>query len=141
MRSRTEHRYVVTDDEILVGEPIVKGTRTLIRAVAEIWRLGVPLEEIPRRLPHLTLAQVFTAYTASGGGLRAKLSVDLPIDVKPASGQSGCPSTATSCYRLTDDIVLRNTSLRWLASVASRSMRSRSSSAWCRSVQSRVILQ
>jgi prepilin-type N-terminal cleavage/methylation domain-containing protein len=59
---------------------------------------------------YLTLSQVFTTYSASGAGLRAKMGVDLPIDVKPASGQSGCPSTATSCYRLTDDIVLRNTS-------------------------------
>lgn len=27
----------------------------------EIWRIGVLAEEIPKRLPHLTLAQVFGA--------------------------------------------------------------------------------
>jgi len=59
---------------------------------------------------YLTLSQVFTAYTAAGGGLRAKVSIDFPIDVSPSSGQSGCPTGATDCYRLTDDIVLRNTS-------------------------------
>ena len=32
-----------------------------MRAIVEIWRLGVAPEEIPRRLPHLTLAQVFDA--------------------------------------------------------------------------------
>jgi hypothetical protein len=52
---------------------------------------------------------VFVGYAASGGGLRAKLSVDLPIDVKPAAGQTGCPTAENACYRLTDDIVLRNT--------------------------------
>lgn len=61
MTSATEHCYVVTDDEILGGEPIVKGTRTPVRAIVENWRLGVAPEEIPRRLPHLTLAQVFDA--------------------------------------------------------------------------------
>jgi uncharacterized protein (DUF433 family) len=32
-----------------------------VRAIVENWRLGVPPEEIPQRLPHLTLAQVFDA--------------------------------------------------------------------------------
>jgi len=64
---------------------------------------GVPEVE------YLTRRHIFTAYTASGGGLRAKLSVDLPIDVTPSASQVGCPTGSTSCYRLTDDIVLRNT--------------------------------
>ena len=57
----TEHRYVVRDDTILGGEPIVVGTRTTVRAVVELWRLGVAPEEISGHLPHLTLAQVFDA--------------------------------------------------------------------------------
>ena len=61
MTSSTERCYIVTDDEILGGEPIVKGTWTPVRAVVENWRIGVAPEEIPRRLPHLTLAQVFDA--------------------------------------------------------------------------------
>jgi uncharacterized protein (DUF433 family) len=57
----TEHRYIVRDDTILGGEPIVVGTRTPVRAVVELWRLGVTPEEISAHLPHLTLAQVFDA--------------------------------------------------------------------------------
>ena len=57
----TEHLYVVREDGILSGEPIIKGTRTPIRAIVEMWRLGTAPEEIPNRLPHLTLAQVFDA--------------------------------------------------------------------------------
>lgn len=56
-----QHRYIVSDPEILGGEPIVEGTRTPVRAVVEIWRQGVSPEMIPGRLPHLTLAQVFDA--------------------------------------------------------------------------------
>ena len=57
----TEHCYIVKNDRILSGEPIIKGTRTPVRAIAEMWRMGVLPEEIPVRLPHLTLAQVFDA--------------------------------------------------------------------------------
>jgi uncharacterized protein (DUF433 family) len=61
MTTATEHLYVVTDDLILSGEPIIKGTRTPVRAIVEIYRMGTAAEEIPNHLPHLTLAQVFDA--------------------------------------------------------------------------------
>jgi uncharacterized protein (DUF433 family) len=61
MTTVTEHRYIVNDDQILGGEPIIRGTRTPVRAIVETWRLGVAAEEIPRGMPHLTLAQVFDA--------------------------------------------------------------------------------
>ena len=61
MANATEHCYIVTDSQIAGGEPIIKGTRTTVRAVVETWRLGTPAEEIPQHLPHLTLAQVFDA--------------------------------------------------------------------------------
>jgi uncharacterized protein (DUF433 family) len=61
MTTLTEHCYIVKDDQILGGEPILKGTRTPVRAIVEIWRLNVMPEEIPKRLPYLTLAQVFDA--------------------------------------------------------------------------------
>jgi uncharacterized protein (DUF433 family) len=61
MSTSTEHLYVVKDDQILSGEPIVKGTRTPVRAVVEMWRMGVAPEDITIHLPHLTQAQVFDA--------------------------------------------------------------------------------
>ena len=61
MLRATEHLYIVTDDQILSGEQILKGTRTPVRAIVELWRLGIAPEELPRRLPHLTLAQIFDA--------------------------------------------------------------------------------
>lgn len=57
----TAHLYIVTDNQILSGEPIIKGTRTSVRAIVEMWRQGMPPETIPQHLPHLTLAQVFDA--------------------------------------------------------------------------------
>ena len=61
MPTATEHLYIVTDEKILSGEPIIKGTRTPVRAIVETWRMGVAAEEITRHLPHLTQAQVFDA--------------------------------------------------------------------------------
>lgn len=61
MTTATEHCYIAKDDQILRGEPIIKGTRTPVRAIVELWRLGIQPEEIPSRLPHLSLAQVFDA--------------------------------------------------------------------------------
>lgn len=61
MATLTDHPYVVNDRAILNGSPIVAGTRTPVRAIAELWKFGVPPEEIVVRLPHLSLAQVFDA--------------------------------------------------------------------------------
>ncbi|MBR8837743.1 MAG: DUF433 domain-containing protein [Stigonema ocellatum SAG 48.90 = DSM 106950] len=61
MVQATEHHYIVKNDDILGGEPIIKGTRTPVRAIVETWRLGVAPEEITLGMPHLTLAQVFGA--------------------------------------------------------------------------------
>ena len=57
----TKHRYVISNDDILAGEPIIEGSRTPVRAIVELWRLGVLPEEIPTHLPHLSIAQVFDA--------------------------------------------------------------------------------
>ena len=61
MPASATSRYVIRDPQILCGEPIVSGTRTPVRAIVELWRLGVAPEEIPSHLPHLTTAQVFDA--------------------------------------------------------------------------------
>ena len=59
--TETEHPYVTRVEMILGGEPIVKGTRTSVRAVAEYWKFGDTPEEIARKLPHLQLKQIFDA--------------------------------------------------------------------------------
>jgi len=53
--------YVVSDKRLLNGEPVIQGTKTTVRAIVELWRLGTPPEEIPQHLPYLNLAQVFSA--------------------------------------------------------------------------------
>jgi uncharacterized protein (DUF433 family) len=61
MLVETTSRYVTRNPEILSGEPIITGTRTSVRAIVGLWRLGTSPEEIPNHLPHLSLAQIFDA--------------------------------------------------------------------------------
>lgn len=55
----TEHAYIVRKPS--TGEPIIKGTNTTVRAIAEFWLMGAQPEEIHINLSHLSLAQIFDA--------------------------------------------------------------------------------
>jgi uncharacterized protein (DUF433 family) len=57
----TDHPHIAQTESILSGEPIIKGTRTPVRAVVEHWKFGDSPEEIARKLPHLRLAHIFDA--------------------------------------------------------------------------------
>ncbi|WP_199247439.1 DUF433 domain-containing protein [[Phormidium] sp. ETS-05] len=61
MATKTLSRYVNRHPEILGGEPIITGTRTSVRAIVGLWRMGIMPEEILSHLPHLTLAPLFDA--------------------------------------------------------------------------------
>lgn len=61
MVSATGHLYIVKNTKILGGEPVLKGTRTPVRAIIELWKWGTRPEEILEHLPHINLAQVFDA--------------------------------------------------------------------------------
>ena len=52
---------IVSDPAVRHGEPVISGTTTPVRAVAELWNQGLAPEEIPLRLPHLEMRQVFAA--------------------------------------------------------------------------------
>lgn len=61
MTNYVTSRYITCKPDILSGEPIIKGTRTPVRSIVNLWRGGIRAEEIPQHLPHLKLAQVFDA--------------------------------------------------------------------------------
>jgi len=44
---------IVSDPEVRQGEPVLAGTTTSVRAIAELWNQGMAPEEIPLHLPHL----------------------------------------------------------------------------------------
>jgi uncharacterized protein (DUF433 family) len=52
---------IVSDPNLRAGEPVLAGTATPVRAIAELWNQGMSPEEIPLHLPHLTIQKVFAA--------------------------------------------------------------------------------
>ena len=54
----TEYPHIESVPDILSGEPVIKGTRTPVRAIVEHWKFGEDPIEIARQLPHLRLAHV-----------------------------------------------------------------------------------
>lgn len=52
---------ITSDPAVRHGEPVVTGTATPVRAIAELWNQGMAPEEIPLHLSHLQLRQVLAA--------------------------------------------------------------------------------
>jgi uncharacterized protein (DUF433 family) len=84
MSTATANRYIVRDPQILGGEPIVLGTRTPVRAIVELWRMGVAPEEIPAHLPHLTAAKVFDALSYFSDN-QAEIAALIELNAVPQS--------------------------------------------------------
>lgn len=61
MKVIKKHHYISSDEGILGGEPIIDKTRIPVRAIVELWRMGLSPEEIKNKIPHLSLAQIFDA--------------------------------------------------------------------------------
>lgn len=58
---RTEHPHVVKVQGVGSGEPIILGTRIMVRTIIEHYQMGDSIEEILWDFPQLTSAQVHDA--------------------------------------------------------------------------------
>ncbi len=55
-------RYVIRDEETLLKEPIIIGTKVTVRDIIELWRSDILPQDIPARIFNLvSAAQVFDA--------------------------------------------------------------------------------
>ncbi len=58
---RTEHPHIVKVRGVASGEPIILGTRIMVRTIVEQYQLGNSIEDILWDFPHLTSAQIHDA--------------------------------------------------------------------------------
>src|SRR5439155_12472502 len=61
------------------GTPHIAGTGVTVRTVARWYKLGLSPEEIASEIPHLSLAQVYTAlayYHANRGEMEAEMAAE-----------------------------------------------------------------
>jgi len=98
MSTKIVHPHVVSDSALLGGEPVIRGTRTSVRAIVELWRMGVLPEEIPVHLPHITLAQVFDAlgyYAENQAEINHYIQINrVPDDLTHPSVRTSASQTA-----------------------------------------------
>jgi uncharacterized protein (DUF433 family) len=57
----TEYRYIERVAGICGGRPVIKDSRTPVKAIVGYYKLGLSIEEILEGLPHLTPAQIYEA--------------------------------------------------------------------------------
>jgi len=58
---RTEHPHIVKIKGVASGEPIILGSRIMVRTIIEQYQLGNSIEELLWDYPHLTSAQIHDA--------------------------------------------------------------------------------
>ena len=58
---RTDHPHIVKVPGVASGEPIILGTRIMVRTIVEQYQLGSSIEEILWDFPQLSSAQVHDA--------------------------------------------------------------------------------
>ncbi len=57
----TEHKYVIKDEKIYSGSPIIKGTRIPVKAIVIHYQSGMSIEDILEGYPSINPAQLFDA--------------------------------------------------------------------------------
>ena len=64
------HERIVSDPEIMMGKPTIKGTRITVELILEELGEGLSVEDVLRAHPHLTKEQVLAALQFAADYLR-----------------------------------------------------------------------
>jgi uncharacterized protein (DUF433 family) len=64
------HERIVSDPEIMMGKPTIKGTRITVELILEELGEGLSVEKVLRAHPHLTKEQVLAALRFAADYLR-----------------------------------------------------------------------
>ena len=61
MTTKTAHAYIVKNNAICGGSPIVKGTRIPVKAIVGYYKMGLSVDDLLDGFPNLTAAQIHDA--------------------------------------------------------------------------------
>ena len=64
------HKRIVSDPEIMMGKPTIKGTRITVELVLEKLGQGMTVAELVKAYPHLTTEDVLAALSFAADYLR-----------------------------------------------------------------------
>ncbi|WP_020602443.1 DUF433 domain-containing protein [Spirosoma spitsbergense] len=71
--------YVTADPAIMVGKPIIEGTRITVELVVEKLGYGETVDEILEDYPHLTREQIYACLRFSAHTVHSKRSRKLAV--------------------------------------------------------------
>lgn len=72
---------IVADPEIMMGKPVVEGTRITVEAILEDLGAGEPIEQLLQEHPRLTREGVLAAVRFGAEALRADVAYPTPKSV------------------------------------------------------------
>lgn len=58
---KAQHRRIQSSPDIVLGKPVIRGTRITVEAILDKLAADIPIEEILRDYPRLTRADVLAA--------------------------------------------------------------------------------
>ncbi|HSQ54749.1 MAG TPA: DUF433 domain-containing protein [Gemmata sp.] len=70
---------ITTDPEVLVGKPVIKGTRLAVELVVELLAENWSHEEILRNYPQLTQDDILAALQYAAASLKKERVYPLPV--------------------------------------------------------------
>lgn len=66
-------RYIISDPEIMMGKPIIAGTRITVELILEKLSSGESVEQIIQEHPHLTAEAIKAALAFAAKALKADI--------------------------------------------------------------------
>ncbi len=58
---KAQHRRIQSSPDVVLGKPVIRGTRITVEAILDKLAADIPIEEILRDYPRLTRADVLAA--------------------------------------------------------------------------------
>lgn len=67
----SQHAEIISDPNIMMGKPVIKGTRITVELILEKMAAGETIEDLLEAYPHITRAGVLAALGFAAKALRA----------------------------------------------------------------------
>ena len=63
---------IIVDPNILVGKPVIKGTRLAVEFIIDLFAQGWSIEEVLRNYPGITVADIQACFSYASASLKAE---------------------------------------------------------------------
>lgn len=69
---------IASDPKVMMGKPVIAGTRITVQSILEKLAAGEPVEQILEAYPHITVEQIRAALAFAARALRADVVYPIP---------------------------------------------------------------